>query len=188
MSIKPLLPKLLFAGLILLSLGNRALAAEISFAPSIQMKLDTGGRAVSLDSAQACIDRYPAFMAAHGFAAQAGQPINIRLRTTSQITTSESFSGKDLQDWLNKTAADYAASGKTLMIKVALGVYDMSYLNTYQPNAALRTASNNRIAIFIIPYDAISGQPVKMAAGVQPMGGTGGSGGGTGYDLGGVQP
>jgi hypothetical protein len=71
------------------------------------------------------------------------------------------------------------------MIKIQMGVYDMNYLKTYQTDASLRTASNNRIAIFIIPYDAASGVTVKGLA--QPLGGSGTSGG-TGYDLGGVQP
>ena len=150
-----------------------------------EMTTDTGGRTVSLDSAQLCIDRFAALMQAHGFSDQAGQPINIRLKTTSQITTGETFNGKNLQDWLNNTAAQYEANGKTLMIKIQMGVYDASYLNTYQPDAALRTASNNRIAIFLIPYDASSGQPVR-AFNALPSGGSGS--GGTGYDLGGVQP
>jgi hypothetical protein len=151
----------------------------------IQNFTDTGGRTVSLDSAQLCIDRYAALMADHGFASQAGLPINIRLKKTDLITTGETFDGKNLQDWLNATAASYSASGKTFMIKIQLGVYDDNYLNTYQPNATLRAASKNRIAVFIIPYDASSGQPVRALA-AQPAGGTGG--GGTGYDLGGVQP
>jgi hypothetical protein len=146
-------------------------------------KADTG-RVVSLDSAQACIDRYAALMTAHGFADQAGLPINIRLKKTSQITTGESFDGKDFLAWLNATAAQYSAAGKTMMIRIQMGVYDMNYLNTYQPNQALKNASNNRIAIFVIPYDAASGQAVRVLA--QPSGGTGS--GGTGYDLGGIQP
>jgi hypothetical protein len=148
------------------------------------IKTDTG-RAVSLDSAQICINRFDSLMLAHGFASKAGLPINIRLRTTSQITTGETFNGKDLQDWLNATASQYAAAGKTLMIKIQMGVYDANYLKTYQPDTALQSANNNRIAIFIIPYDANTGQAAKGLA--QPMGGTG-SGGGTGYDLGGIQP
>jgi hypothetical protein len=148
-------------------------------------KTDTGGRAVSVDSAQICINRFDSLMQAHGFADQAGLPINIRLKKTSQITTAETFSGKDLQDWLNATAAQYVAAGKTLMIKIQMGVYDANYLKTYQPNTTLQAANNNRIAIFIIPYDAATGQGARGLA--QPMGGTG-SGGGTGYDLGGIQP
>jgi hypothetical protein len=149
------------------------------------IKTDTGGRTVDLDSAQACINRYTALMTAHGFAKKAGLPINITLTKTSQITTGESFDGKGLQDWLTNTAAQYAAAGKTLMIKIQMGVYDMNYLKTYQSDPAKRTASNNRIAIFIIPYDASTGLSVKTLA--QPLGGTG-TQGGTGYDLGGVQP
>jgi hypothetical protein len=148
-------------------------------------KADTGGRAVSLDSAQICINRFDSLMQAHGFANQAGLPINIRLKKTSQITTAETFNGKDLQDWLNATAAQYTAAGKTLMIKIQMGVYDASYLKTYQPNTSLQAANNNRIAIFIIPYDGATGHAAMGLA--LPAGGTG-SGGGTGYDLGGIQP
>ena len=146
---------------------------------------DTGGRAVSLDSAQNCINRYAALMAAHGFANQAGLPINIHLTKTSLITTGESFIGKNFQDWLNATAAQYSAAGKTFMIKIQMGVYDMNYLNTYEPDPSRRTANNNRIAIFVIPYDATTGQAATGLA--QPSGGSGGSGG-SGYDLGGIQP
>ncbi len=52
------------------------------------------------------------------------------------LTTGESFNAQDLQKWLNATIAQYAAAKKTLVINVQLGVYDMNYLNTYQPNAA----------------------------------------------------
>lgn len=150
-----------------------------------EIKSDTGGRTVSLDSARACIDRFADLMKAHGFSDQAGQPVNIHLKTTSLITTGESFSGKNLLDWLNATEAQYTAAGKTLMVNIEMGVYDMNYLNTYQPDSALRTANNNRIAVFLIPTDASTGQPAR-ALQAQPMGGTGT--GGTGYDLGGVQP
>lgn len=174
--------------IVLFSYANSAHAAgRRHFMPfssgTAQMKLDTG-RIVNLDSAQACIDRFPAFMAAHGFAAKAGQPINLNLTATSQITTGETFSGKDLQKWLNATMTAYKNAGKTLMVKVQLGVYDMNYLNTYQPNAAKRAASNNRIAIFIMPYDASSGQAIRALT-AQPMGS---GSGGTGYDFGGIQP
>ena len=150
-----------------------------------EIKTDTGGRIVSLDSAQICFNRYDSLMKAHGFSDQAGQSINIRLKKTSKITTGETFDGKNLQDWLNTTAAQYATAGKTLMIKIQMGVYDASYLNTYQPDPSLRTANDNRIAIFLIPYDASTGQPVR-ALNALPSGSTGT--GGTGYDLGGVQP
>jgi hypothetical protein len=152
---------------------------------SESMKTDTGGRAVRLDSAQTCINRYSALMAAHGFANKAGLPINIQLTKTSLITTGESFIGKDFLDWLNGIATQYSAANKTLKIKIQMGVYDMNYLNTYESDPAVRAAYNNRVAIFVIPYDASTGQAAVGLA--QPLGGTGGSGG-SGYDLGGVQP
>lgn len=189
MSIKPTThPIILVFAIVLFSFATSAHAAgtrhcTLFSSGTADMKLDTG-RIVNLDSAQACIDRFPAFMAAHGFAAKAGQPINLNLTTTSQITTGETFSGKDLQKWLNATMTAYKNAGKTLMIKVQLGVYDLNYLNTYQPNAAKRAASNNRIAIFIMPYDASTGQAVRALT-AQPMG-SGGTG--TGYDFGGIQP
>jgi hypothetical protein len=150
------------------------------------LKTDTGGRTVSLDSAQVCIDRFATVMAAHGFTSQAGQNVDIHIKKSSQITTAEVFNGKQLQDWLNATAAQYSSQGRTMMIKIALGIYDLNYLKTYQPNASLRTADNNRIAIFIIPYDSASNGVRALAA--QPNGSGGTTGGGTGYDLGGVQP
>jgi hypothetical protein len=153
-----------------------------------QMQTDTGGRTVSLDSAQACIDRFASVMKDHGFSDPGGQTVNIHIKKTSMITTGESFNGKNLQDWLNATAAQYAAAGKTLMIKIEMGIYDLNYLNTYQPNTASNSANNNRIAIFLIPYDAAAGPGVHALI-AQPNGNGGtGSGGGTGYDLGGLQP
>jgi hypothetical protein len=153
------------------------------------MKSDTGGRTVSLDSAQACINRFAAVMKAHGFSDPGGQSVDIRIKKTSMITTGESFDGKGLLDWLNATAAQYSAAGKTLMIKIEMGIYDMNYLNTYQPNAALKSANNNRIAIFLIPYDASTGPGIHpLVAPVPPPPGGTGTGGGTGYDLGGLQP
>ena len=150
-----------------------------------QLRLDTGGRTVSLDSAQQCIDRFATLMKAHGFTNQAGQSINIHIKKSSLITTGEAFDGEKLQAWLNETAAQYTASGKKLMIKVQLGVYGNDYLNTYQSDAALRTANKDRIAIFIIPYEASTG--VSMRAVAVPNGG-GTLPPGSGFDLGGVQP
>jgi hypothetical protein len=166
--------------------GSRSMSITTPIAGSRpEMKTDTGGRTVSLDSAQLCIARYAAVMKDHGFSDVAGQTVNIHIKTTSMITTGESFNGKNLQDWLNTTAAQYTAAGKTLMINIQFGIYDMDYLNTYQPNAALRSANNNRIALFLIPSDASTGQPFHALV-AQPNG-SGGTGG-TGYDLGGVQP
>jgi hypothetical protein len=191
MNIKPSIPSLFMAicFLVFTFLNAEARVPANRLFPSGTInefiKMDTGGRTVNLDSAQACINRFTALMTAHGFAKKAGMPINITLTQTSQITTGESFDGQGLLNWLKVTSAQYAAAGKKLMIKVQMGVYDMNYLNTYQPDPALKTASNNRIAIFIIPYDAASGITVRGLA--QPQG-SGGTQGGTGYDLGGVQP
>jgi len=190
MKIKPAILYRFLISSLLLSAFNNSKAGTFNqffslsgiFHPVIQN--DSGGRAVNIDSAQACIDRYAALMAAHGFANQAGLPINIHLTKTSLITTGESFVGKNFLDWLNATASQYTAAGKTLMIKIQMGVYDINYLNTYEPDPARRKAVNNRTAIFVIPYDAVTGKTVMELA--QPMGGAGG--GGTGYDLGGIQP
>jgi hypothetical protein len=151
------------------------------------VKLDSGGRPVSLDSAQACIDRFTVEMKKHGFSDMAGEDVNIHIKKTSQITTGESFSGASLQQWLNETAAAYAAAGKTLMINIQLGIYDSSYLKTYDTNVASRKASVNRIAVFLIPYDA-STPGVSARTLITPNGASSGSGGGTGFDFGGLQP
>jgi hypothetical protein len=151
-----------------------------------KMETDTGGRAVNIDSAQACINRFPAYMAQFGFTNPGGQSVNIKIKKSAMLTSGESFNAQDLQNWLNATVAQYAAAGKTLVINVQLGVYDMNYLNTYQPNAAKRTANNGRIAIFLMPAEASTGMVVRAL--VAEPNGSGGSGGGTGYDLGGLQP
>jgi hypothetical protein len=164
------------------SISQVAGVRHFSLVPAL--KSDTGGRAVNLDSAQACIDRFAGLMKDHGFADQAGLPIDIHLTTTSMITTGESFNGKDLLNWLTATSKQYKAANKKLMIRVQMGVYDLNYLNTYQPN---NTANNNRIAIFLIPYDAGTGKVVKNLIAV-PNGSGGTQQGGSGYDLGGLQP
>jgi hypothetical protein len=182
---------LLFSSVFLFSFRNinnesHALKAVNPFIVIQQeMVTDTGGRTVNIDSAQACINRFPAFMAKHGFSNPGGQPFTSSLTQTSTLTTGESFNAQDLQNWLTATMAQYAAAGKTLVINVQLGVYDLNYLKTYQPNAAKRSASNGRIAIFLMPADASTGTVVRAL--VSPSG-SGGSGGGSGYDLGGLQP
>jgi hypothetical protein len=117
-----------------------------------------------------------------------GQSVNIKIKKSAMLTSGESFNAQNLQNWLSATMAQYAAAGKTLVINVQLGVYDMNYLNTYQPDAAKRSANNGRIAIFLMPADASTGTVVRALV-AQPDGSGGtGSGGGTGYDLGGLQP
>lgn len=188
MIIKPtILQVLLFFSIFLFSFRNihhaEQTSSPIDFTAT-GIKSDTGGRTVNLDSAQACIDRFAGLMHDHGFADQAGLPIDIHLTTTSMITTGESFVGKDLLNWLTATSKQYKAANKKLMIRIQMGVYDQNYLNVYQPN---NTSNSNRIAIFLIPYDAGSGKAVKNLIAV-PNGTGGTQQGGTGYDLGGLQP
>lgn len=147
-------------------------------------RLDTG-RIVSQDSIQSCLTNYRKLMKDHGFTNPAGQPFTPTITTTAQLTTGETFSGTDLRDWLNATAAAYAQAGKTFSIRVQFGAYDMTYLNRYEPDATKRAKKLNRIAIFLVPYDSSSGQtlqPHAMVAGGTP------SGGGGAYDFGGLQP
>jgi len=145
---------------------------------------DTGGRSVNMDSAQACIDRFEQVMKEHGFSDVAGQKVNIRIRRTSMITTGESFQGKAFLDWLNTTAAQYDAAGKTLMIKIQMGIYDSAYLNTYQSDPVLKNKNIGRIGIFVVPYAAAPPVQQGIQANVTPPP----SGGGGGYDLGGIYP
>jgi hypothetical protein len=147
-------------------------------------RLDTG-RIVNLDSIQTCLANYKRLMKNHGFSNPGGQPFNNTITKTAQLTTGESFSGKDLRDWLDATADAYIQAGQTLSIRIEFGVYDMTYLNTYEPDASKRAKSNNRTAIFLIPYDASSGKTLQPHAMIV-SGTTSGSGGA--YDFGGLQP
>jgi hypothetical protein len=150
--------------------------------------LDTG-RIVNIDSIQDCLNNYKTMMKNHGFSNPGGKPYSSTLTVTDKLTTGESFSGKDLRAWLDATDDEYTSQGKVLSIRIAFGVYDMKYLNTYEPDPTKRAKSNNRVSVFLIPYDASSGGSIKphaMAAGVTPAGGSG-SGGGA-YDFGGLQP
>ncbi len=151
--------------------------------------LDTG-RIVNVDSIQTCLDNYKILMANHAFTDPGGQPFTKKITVTDKLTTGETFSGKDLRAWLDATDDEYKSEGKILSVRIQFGVYDMTYLNRYEPNAARRARSNNRIAVFLIPYDAASGVSLKKhamaAASATPAGGSG-SGGGA-YDFGGLQP
>jgi hypothetical protein len=155
-----------------------------SYAALKEIRVDTG-RIVNQDSIQTCLKNYKKLMKDHGFSNPGGQPFTQTIATTAQLTTGVSFSGTDLRDWLDATAAAYAQAGKTFSIRVEFGVYDMTYLNRYEPDPAKRAKKNNRIAIFLVPYDASSGitlQPHANVAGGTP------SGGGGAYDFGGLQP
>jgi hypothetical protein len=178
----------LILAVFLCSFSNTTMAGTTSFNNIPLIKTDTGGRSVNLDSAQLCIARFSSVMKDHGFSNVAGQAVNIRIKKTSMITTGESFSGKNLQDWLNATMEQYASAGKTLVINVQLGIYDDNYLNTYQPNASLRSANKDRIAIFLVPADASTGQPIHALAAQPGNNPPPPPPGGTGFDLGGVQP
>lgn len=152
-------------------------------------QMDTG-RIVNADSIQPCLDNYKILMAKHAFSDPGGQPFGKKIALTDKLTTGESFSGKDLRAWLDATDDEYTSQGKILSIRIEFGVYDMTYLNTYEPNAARRAKSNNRIAVFLVPYDAASGVSLKthvMAAATATPAGGSGSGGGA-YDFGGLQP
>ena len=149
-----------------------------------EILLDTG-RIVNKDSIQSCLANYKKLMKAHGFSNPGGQPFTQTITTTAQLTTGESFNGTDLRDWIDATATAYAQAGKTFSIRVEFGAYDMTYLNRYEPDPAKRAKKNNRIAIFLVPYDASSGQTLQPHANI--AGGTP-SGGGGAYDFGGLQP
>ncbi|HZZ76524.1 MAG TPA: hypothetical protein VFE04_11375 [Puia sp.] len=187
MILKPSIPcTLLFVSVLLFSFKNINNPADRKSPQIIQKehRLDTG-RIVNQDSIQSCITNYKKLMKNHGFSNPGGQPFTSTITTTAQLTTGESFSGTDLRDWLDATAAAYAQAGKTFSLRVVFGAYDMTYLNTYEPDPAQRTKKLNRIAIFLVPYDASSGltlQPHANIAGGTP------SGGGGSYDFGGLQP
>jgi len=148
------------------------------------IRADTG-RIVNQDSVQQCLRNYKKLMKDHGFSNPGGQPYSPTITTTAQLTTGESFSGTDLRDWIDATATAYAQAGKTFSIRVEFGVYDMTYLNRYEPDPAKRAKKNNRIAIFLVPYDTSSGITLQPQANI--AGGTA-SGGGGAYDFGGLQP
>jgi hypothetical protein len=193
MKSKPsILPLFLILSILLFSFGNRARANHqlptANRQPPTIIKTDTGGgQVVRLDLVQACIANYNTVMQAHGFSDPGGQPVNINITTTAMITNGELFNGKKLQSWINSTAKEYTTAGKKFMLKIQFGIYDMNYLNVYEPNAALRAQLNGRIAVFLVPIDGSTGQSFQSAA-MMAAAGAGGGTGGSGYDFGGLQP
>jgi hypothetical protein len=185
--LKPsILCSLLLISLFLFSFRGIDKSSEQKRVFMLQMagRMDTG-RIVNQDSIQSCLNNYQKIMKDHGFTNPGGQPYVPTITTSAQLTTDESFSGTDLQAWLDATATAYTQAGKTFSIRVQFGAYDMTYLNRYEPDPAKRAQKLNRIAIFLVPYDASSGvtlQPHAMIAGGTP------SGGGGAYDFGGLQP
>jgi hypothetical protein len=180
---------LLFFSVFLFSFRNMDKSAGKTWFNSFEivqksMHLDTG-RIVNQDSIQTCLKNYKKLMKDHGFSNPGGLPFTQTITTTAPLTTGESFNGSDLRDWIDATAAAYAQAGKTFSIRVEFGVYDMTYLNRYEPDPSKRAKKNNRVAIFLIPYDASSGVTLQPHANI--VGGTP-SGGGGAYDFGGLQP
>lgn len=193
MKIKPSIQSFLLLGfsVVLLFVGNAVSAASSHRPPVSELTLiqtDTGGgQVVRLDLVQTCIAKYDSVMAAHGFSSSPGQPVDLHITSTAMITNSETFNGKKLQDWITTTSKAYAKAGKIFMIKIQLGIYDLNYLNVYEPDPSLRALYNNRIAVFLIPIDSSTGQTFQSAD-MQPAAGGGGSGTGTGFDFGGLEP
>jgi len=149
-----------------------------------QSVVDTG-RIVSVDSIESCLRNYTQLMADHGFSNPGGQPYTSTITKTSQLTASVSFSGTDLHNWIKATEASYAHAGKNFSIRIEFGAYDSVFLKTYEPDPAERIRKNNRIAIFLVPYDAATGLTLQSQSNI-----AGGSSSGVGgaYDFGGLQP
>ena len=151
---------------------------------------DTLGRPVRIDSAQSCIEQFPGYMKKHGFSNLEGKAVKRRITSTDIITTSQSFDGKDLLEWLSTTEKEYDAANKKLIVRIEFGIYNSAFLNTYQRDPELRKKYLGRVGVFLIPYDSTEllkqGLTNERKANFGPPPPPPGDG--TGYDLGGIYP
>lgn len=120
------------------------------------------GKEVSIDQANACIQRHRT------------QP------NTTIATDSVSFTGPDLMEWMNKTAAKMRSAGRqNFGFKMILGQLTREYLNATGATPEQTAALSGRTTIFIVPYST-------ETSGLERLSAT--SEGFTAYDYGGLEP
>jgi len=157
-----------------------ALAAPAPPAPT------GNGQPVTRAQYQPCLDSFVAVMGRYGIT-----PNNPPVKNTScpamtwPITTSESFQASGFIAWLQSIVDTYDPSGKgaNLDFQIKFGICTPKFVADLGQNTALV----GRIAVFVVgayrdtpAAKALKAKALKSAAGTDP--------GGTGYELGGLQP
>jgi len=146
------------------------------------------GQTVPRSEYQPCLDSFVTVMNLYGIQAGAPQPIKNFPSMTYPITTSESLQGSGLLAWIQNVVQTYDPDGKgaNLDFQLRFGVYTATFVKDMGQDPSL----TGRITTFIVPAyrlttaattaKAKAQTRLKLSAPADP--------GGSGYELGGVEP
>jgi hypothetical protein len=137
----------------------------------------SGGQSVPMAYILPCLDTFAAVMATYGITSNNPPvPITSMPANTYLITTSENLGGQSFINWLDSvvTAYDPVGKGANVTLKIKPGICTQNFAANVT-NAATRAG---RISFFIIPVVVNS----------QGQATTAGGSGGTGYEVGDIEP
>ena len=137
-----------------------------------------GGHSVPVESIQQCLDAYVQIMATYGITADSpAVPIKKCPPMTYRITTVEGLTYATFRAWLDSVvnAIDSAGHGSNVWLKIQPGINTQQFVT----GVGLDPSRTGRITYFIVP--ALIDSSKAQAQPNNP-------GGGTGYDVGGLQP
>lgn len=171
--------------------GGTKAGADTTAAPAKALATDSiaqhfhhgGGQPVPITDIQPCLDAYVKVMAEYGITADSpAVPIKKCPQTTYRITTTEGLTYVTLRHWLDSVvnALDSAGQGSNVWLKIQPGIQTQQFVTGIGADAS-RTG---RISFFIVPALIDSTKAPATAKAAAPND----PGGGTGYEVGGLQP